>query len=45
MFYLAQHFAVAIDAFAIMSKHFHFVVYFDPQESYRWFDEDVAERG
>ena len=45
MFYLAQHFAVAIDAFAIMSKHFHLDVYFDPQESYRWFDEDVAERG
>jgi len=44
MFNLAQHFAVAIDAFAIMSNHFHLVVHFDPQESYRWFDEDVAER-
>jgi REP element-mobilizing transposase RayT len=35
---------VAIDAFAIMSNHFHLVVYFDPQESYRWHDEEVAER-
>ena len=44
MFHLTQYFAVAIDAFAIMSNHFHLVVYFDPQESYRWCDEEVAER-
>jgi len=44
MLHLAQHFSVAIDAFAIMSNHFHLVVYFDPQESYRWCDEEVAER-
>ncbi len=36
MLHLAQHFSVAIDAFAIMSNLFHLVVYFDPQESYRW---------
>ncbi|MFT6438075.1 MAG: REP element-mobilizing transposase RayT, partial [Candidatus Azotimanducaceae bacterium] len=33
MWHLAQYFAVAIDAFAIMSNHFHLVVFFDPQES------------
>jgi REP element-mobilizing transposase RayT len=44
MLHLAQYFAVAIDAFAIMSNHFHLVVFFDPQESYRWRDEEVAER-
>ncbi len=44
MWHLAQYFAVAIDAFAIMSNHFHLVVFFDPQESYRWNDEEVAER-
>lgn len=41
---LAQCFAVAIDAYAILSNHFHLVVYFDPQESSRWSDEEVAER-
>ncbi|MFT7305257.1 MAG: REP element-mobilizing transposase RayT [Candidatus Azotimanducaceae bacterium] len=44
MFHLAQCFAVAIDAFAIMSNHFHLVVYFDPQDSYRWKDGEVADR-
>jgi REP element-mobilizing transposase RayT len=42
--HLAQYFAVAIDAYAIMSNHFHLVVYFDPQESNRWSDEEVADR-
>jgi hypothetical protein len=44
MWHLGQYFAVAIDAFAIMSNHFHLVVLFDPHESYRWRDEEVAER-
>ena len=44
MLHLAQYFAVAIDAFAIMSNHFHLVVYFDPQESFRWPDKEVADR-
>jgi REP element-mobilizing transposase RayT len=44
MFHLAQCFAVAIDAFAIMSNHFHLVVYYDPQDSYRWTDAEVADR-
>jgi hypothetical protein len=41
---LARYFAVAVDAYAIMSNHFHLVVYFDPQESNRWSDEDKARR-
>ena len=44
MRFLARHFAVAIDAYAIMSNHFHLVVYYDPQESSRWSDEEVADR-
>jgi len=41
---LARYFAVAVDAYAIMSNHFHLVVYFDPQECNRWSDEEVADR-
>lgn len=44
LFHLAKCFAVAIDAYAIMSNHFHLVVYYDPQDSYRWPDEEVADR-
>lgn len=42
--HLAKYFAVAVDAYAIMSNHFHLVVYFDPQACNRWSDEEVAER-
>ena len=35
---------MAVDAYAIMSNHFHLTVYFDPKESYRWSDEEVADR-
>jgi len=44
LFHLAQCFSVAIDAFAIMSNHFHLVVYYDPQDSTRWSNEAVADR-
>ncbi|MFT7220120.1 MAG: hypothetical protein ACI8Z1_001737 [Candidatus Azotimanducaceae bacterium] len=44
MFHLAQCFAVSIDAFAIMSNHFHLVVYYDPKDSYRWSKGKVADR-
>ena len=44
LIHLAHYFAVAVDAYAIMSNHFHLVVYFDPRESYRWSDEEVADR-
>lgn len=27
-----------------MSNHFHLVVYYDPKDSYRWSDEEVADR-
>ncbi|MEM7252562.1 MAG: hypothetical protein AAF493_14195 [Pseudomonadota bacterium] len=41
---LAESFAVDIHGFAIMSNHFHVVVRFDPLESERWSDEEVAQR-
>ena len=44
LFHLARFFAVAIDAFAIMDNHFHLVVYFDPNESQRWDDNELAFR-
>jgi REP element-mobilizing transposase RayT len=34
--HLSKYFAVAIDAYAIMSNHFHLVLYYDPKECYRW---------
>jgi REP element-mobilizing transposase RayT len=44
MFHLARYFAVEIDAFAVLSSHFHLVVYYDPIDCHRWTDEDVAFR-
>lgn len=44
MLYLAKYFAVEIDAFAILSNHFHIVLYFDPKRCCAWSDEEVAER-
>ena len=44
MLHLAQCFAVEIDAFAIMSNHFHLVVFFDPTANSKWSDEEVAYR-
>lgn len=44
IFFLVKHFAVSIDAYAIMSNHFHLVVYFDPREAQRWSDLEVSER-
>ena len=41
---LADAFSVDVLAFAIMSNHFHVVVYFDPGASQRWSDREVAER-
>jgi len=42
--HLAQYFTVSVDAYAIMSNHFHLVVYFDPQECNRWSNQEVADR-
>jgi REP element-mobilizing transposase RayT len=44
MFHLARSFAIEINAYAIMSNHFHLVIYYDPNESSRWSDEEVAFR-
>ena len=44
LFHLAEHFSVAIDAYAIMDNHFHLVVYYDPREAYRWSNEEVTDR-
>ena len=44
LFHLAKYFAVEIDAYAILSNHFHLVVYYDPLAFQRWDDADVARR-
>lgn len=44
MFHLARYFSVEIDAFSIMSNHFHLVIYFDPIACQRWSDDEVALR-
>ena len=41
---LAQAFAIEIDAFAIMSNHFHLVIYYDPSAADDWSDAEVADR-
>jgi len=41
---LAEVFAVAIHAYAVMSNHFHLVVEVDPGAPRQWTDEDVARR-
>ncbi len=41
---LGSAFSVDIYAYAIMSNHFHLVVYLDPKAPERWSDEDVADR-
>lgn len=41
---LAGAFALEIDAYAIMSNHFHLVVYYDPTANRTWSNEEVARR-
>lgn len=41
---LASCFALEVHAYAIMSNHFHLVVYLDPTEAANWSAEDVADR-
>ena len=41
---LGQAFAIDIYAYAIMSNHFHLVVYLDPKAPERWTDLEVANR-
>lgn len=44
LYHLAQYFAVEVQAYTIMSNHFHLVVYYDPLACERWSDEEVAQR-
>ncbi|MCA6062963.1 transposase [Thalassolituus marinus] len=41
---LPQVFAIQIAAYAIMSNHYHVVLYVDSDSSKRWTDEEVVER-
>lgn len=41
---LADLFAVAVHAYAVMSNHFHLIVETDPTAPGRWSDEEVARR-
>jgi hypothetical protein len=41
---LAECFAVAVHAYAVMSNHLHLVVEIDPAQISGWSDKDVAER-
>ena len=41
---LANIFAVAVHAYAVMSNHFHLVLEIDPMAPCQWSDEDVARR-
>lgn len=41
---LTPSFAIAIDGYAIMSNHFHIVLYYDPHACLSWTDEEVAWR-
>lgn len=44
MLALARCFAVEIDAYAVMSNHFHLVVHYDPMACEDWSQEEVAAR-
>lgn len=44
MFHLARHFSIEINAFTILSNHFHLVLYFDPMHCTKWSDDEVASR-
>ena len=44
LFLLAECFAIAIHAYAVMSNHLHLVVQIDPAAVDGWNDEDVAAR-
>ncbi len=37
-------FAVSVETYAVMSNHFHLVVYYDPTAAASWGDEEVARR-
>ena len=41
---LAEIFSIEVYAYAVMSNHYHLVVYSDPQAPHQWSDVEVAER-
>lgn len=41
---LSSLFSVTLCAYAVMSNHYHLVVYLNPVESDRWTDDEVLER-
>lgn len=41
---LTPAFALEVHAYAIMSNHFHLIVYFDPNAHLTWSDTEVVER-
>lgn len=41
---LGQAFAVDVYAYAVMSNHFHLVVYYDPKTPQSWTDYEVVDR-
>ena len=41
---LAEVFAIEVYAYAVMSNHYHLVVYSDPRAPQSWSDTEVAER-
>jgi len=42
--FLAERFAVAVHAYAVMSNHFHLVLEVDPGAPKAWTDEEIARR-
>jgi len=44
MLALCDIFSIEIYAYAVMSNHYHIVLYLDPKAPERWTDEQVAER-
>ena len=41
---LGKAFAIDVDAYAILSNHFHLVVYYDPKAADTWSDREVVDR-
>ncbi len=44
LLFLAQYFSVEVHAYAIMSNHFHLVLFYDPLAHLQWSDDQVADR-
>ena len=41
---LASIFSIEVYAYAVLSNHYHLVIYSDPQAPQKWSDQEVAER-